>query len=92
MKVKKNQVINQNQEDTESLMLQDLVKRDSQMNYSIQERGDSMASEDDPDKDMSRSLIQSHNQSSKKAMFSKMTTKQVDVNIPTGQSVPDMNE
>ena len=92
MKVKKNQVINQNQEDTESLMLQDLVKRDSQMNYSIQERGDSMASEDDPDKDMSRSLIQSLNQSSKKAMFSKISTKQVDVNIPTGQSVPDMNE
>ena len=92
MKVKKNQVINQNQEDTESQMLQDLVKRDSQMNYSIQERGESMASEDDPDKDMSRSLIQSHNQSSKKAMFSKMPTKQVDVNIPTGQSVPDMNE
>ena len=90
MKVKKNQVINR--EDTESQMLQDLVKRDSQMNYSIQERGDSMASEDDPDKDMSRSLIQSHNQSSKKAMFSKMPTKQVDVNIPTGQSVPDMNE
>ena len=90
MKVKKNQVINR--EDTESQMLQDLVKRDSQMNYSIQERGESMASEDDPDKDMSRSLIQSHNQSSKKAMFSKMTTKQVDVNIPTGQSVPDMNE
>ena len=55
MKVKKNQVINR--EDTESQMLQDLVKRDSQMNYSIQERGDSMASEDDPYKDMSRSLI-----------------------------------
>ena len=51
-----------------------------------------MASEDDAEKDMSRSLIQSHNQSSKKAMFSKMPTKQVSVNVPTGQSVPDMNE
>ena len=43
-----------------------------------------MASEDDPEREMSRSLIQSNNQSSKKAVFSKLPTKQVDNNIPTG--------